>query len=66
MSASLHDPEPPRPGDVASLRVGDRVNEGWYSGVIIAQHGPWSWVMVDNLDDPRTHRTRYLRREERP
>jgi hypothetical protein len=51
------------PDEKTPLRVGDRVTEGWYPGVIVAQHGPWSWVMVDGLDDPRTHRTKNLRRE---
>jgi len=47
-------------------RVGDRVNEGWYEGLVVAQHGPWSWVMVDGLDDPRTHRTVGLRLVTKP
>ena len=47
-------------GDETPLKVGARVFEGWYEGFIVAQHGPWSWVMVDGLDDPRTYRTKGL------
>lgn len=40
---------------------GDRVLAGQWSGVVAAQHGPFSWVVIDGINVPQTHATITLR-----
>ena len=43
------------------VMCGDRVLAGQWSGVVAAQHGPFSWVVIDGINVPQTHATITLR-----
>lgn len=47
--------------DQRRVMCGDRVMAGEWSGVVHAQHGPFSWVVIDGLGVPQTHATITLR-----
>ena len=47
--------------DQRRVMCGDRVLAGWWSGVVAAQHGPFSWVVIDGINVPQTHATITLR-----
>ena len=46
-------------GPFGGERVRDRER---YEGVVVGQHGPWSWVLVDGADEPTTYATARLAR----
>lgn len=47
--------------DQRRVMCGDRVLAGQWSGVVAAQHGPFSWVVIDGINVPQTHATITLR-----
>lgn len=47
--------------DQRRVMCGDRVLAGQWSGVVAAQHGPFSWVVIDGIHAPQTHATITLR-----
>ena len=47
--------------DQRRVMCGDRVLAGQWSGVVAAQHGPFSWVVIDGITVPQTHATITLR-----
>ena len=52
--------------DQRRVMCGDRVLAGQWSGVVAAQHGPFSWVVIDGINVPQTHATITLRPVENP
>lgn len=52
--------------DARYVMCGDRVLAGKWSGVVAAQHGPFSWVVIDGINVPQTHATITLRPVENP
>lgn len=47
--------------DQRRVMCGDRVLADQWTGVVAAQHGPFSWVVIDGISVPQTHATIALR-----
>lgn len=43
--------------DQRRVMCGDRVLVGDWSGVVAAQYGPFSWVVLDDINVPQTRST---------
>ena len=46
--------------DQRRVMCGDRVIADQWSGVVVSQHGQFSWVVIDGIGVPQTHATATL------